>query len=864
MSLSHIALSQADDIGQLTVSIDRSRQTVGTVLHELIANTDMNVAYEESTLDMQRTVKLSYTKKLDITEVMDAIADATGTDYQIVGKQILILKKEKTSRTVNPTKYTLSGQVSDAQTGEDLIGATIRIVGQTLGVVTNVYGFYSLTLPEGTYQVSCSFVGFQEQVVTIDLSSNQTQKFELSENEEVLEEVVVLARRDEDINVTSTEMGADEVSIDVAKKLPALFGEVDIIKTIQLLPGVKVVGEGGSGFYVRGGNVDQNLVLLDEAPIYNASHLLGFFSAFNPEAVKDMKLYKGAIPAQYGGRLSSVLDIRMKDGNSKRWTAAGGIGTMMTRLGVEGPITPKGSIMVAGRRSYLDTFAKMSNWVQGKEVNSSQQFYFYDLNAKANYRINDNNRLFASGYFGRDVIATDIGSDMNINVDWGNSTAMMRWNHLFSPKLFSNLTYYYSNYDYALNFSEEVSQFLWDSDLQEHSIKLDFGAYLNPNNTLKFGVQTIQHAIAPGNIETYEADGTKESHNLQKNKSYESAAYISNEQVVSKKIKLDYGLRLSNFQNVGPQEVYTLDENYEISDTVQHNKGAYNSYWNLEPRVAARYQINSSSSFKASYNRTSQYIQLASNGNFSSPFDIWFSSTEQIKPQLADQFSIGYFKNFKQNTYEASIEVYYKDLQNSIDFKDHAELLFNENLEGELRVGDAKAYGVEFLLRKNVGKLTGWIGYTLSKAEKKIPTINEGNWYNAKFDKPHDLSIVGVYDITPYISIGGSFVYSTGGAVTFPTGRYYYGGAAVPVYSERNGERLPDYHRLDASVTLKSKKNDNRRFQSEWVFSVYNLYNRKNAFTISFKQEADNPTVTYAEKSAIFGIIPSLTYNVRF
>ncbi|PIB37512.1 hypothetical protein BFP72_10520 [Reichenbachiella sp. 5M10] len=775
---------------------------------------------------------------------------------------MLILKKN--TSTSHSAKYTLSGQVSDAQTGEDLIGATVRIVGQSLGVVTNVYGFYSLTLPAGTYEVSCNFVGFKEQIVTVDLTSNTSQKFELSENNEVLEEVVVLANREEDINVTSTEMGADEVSIDVVKKLPALFGEVDIIKTIQLLPGVKVVGEGGSGFYVRGGNVDQNLVLLDEAPIYNASHLLGFFSAFNPESVKDMKLYKGAIPAQYGGRLSSVLDIRMKDGNSKQWTAAGGIGTMMTRLAVEGPVTSKGSIMIAGRRSYLDTFAKVANWAQGKEVNSEQQFYFYDLNAKANYRINDNNRLFASGYFGRDVIATEINSDMKINVDWGNSTATLRWNHLFGPRLFSNVTYYYSNYDYGLDFNEEVSRFLWDSNLQEHSLKLDFGAYLNPNNTLKFGLQTIQHAIAPGNIKTFEADGTVDSHDLQKNKSYESAAYVSNEQVLTPKIKLDYGLRVSNFQNIGPQEVYTLDQNYEVVDTVRHGSGSYNSYWNLEPRVAARYQINSSSSVKASYNRTSQYIQLASNGNFSSPFDIWFSSTEQIKPQLADQYSIGYFKNFKENTFEASVEVYYKDLQNSIDFKDHAELLFNENLEGELRVGEARAYGVELLIRKNVGKLTGWIGYTLSKVEKKIPTINDGNWYNAKFDKPNDLSIVAVYDITPHISLGGSFVYSTGGAVTFPTGRYYFGGAAVPVYSERNGERLPDYHRLDASVTMRSKKNDNRRFKSEWVFSVYNVYNRKNAFSISFQQEPDNPTGTYAEKSAIFGIIPSITYNVRF
>ncbi|MGL1888838.1 MAG: TonB-dependent receptor [Reichenbachiella sp.] len=861
MGINGIAWSQNGEVGDLIVSLGGTSHTVRTVLDQLKKNASLNFAYDESTLDMQQPVELPAQKEMKVSQVMHAVTSATNTDYQIVGSQIVIKQK---NLNYDQSKYTLSGQVIDGKTGEDMIGATVRVKGQSIGVVTNVYGFYSLTLPSGNYEIICTYIGFAEQTVTIDLSANRVEKFELEENKELLEEVLILADREVDYNITSTDMGADQVSIDIVRKLPALFGEVDIIKAIQLLPGVKVVGEGSSGFYVRGGNVDQNLVLLDEAPIYNASHLLGFFSAFNPEAIKDMKLYKGGIPAQYGGRLSSVLDIRMKEGNARQWGAAGGIGTMMTRLGVESPVTKNGSIMVAGRRSYLDAFAKAANWVQGKEVDNEQKFFFYDLNAKANYRFNDNNRVFASGYFGRDVIASKINEESKARIEWGNSTATVRWNHIFTPKLFSNVTYYYSNYDYLLSLEEEVTNVVWDSKLKEHSVKLDFGAYVNPNNTIRFGVQTIQHSIAPGNIESVESNGVSENFNLQTNKSYESAAYVSNEQNLSKKLKFDYGLRFSTFQNVGPQEVYSMDDEYQIEDTIQHNKGVYNSYWNLEPRFAARYQINSSSSVKASYNRTSQYIQLASNGNFSSPFDIWFSSTEQIKPQLADQISLGYFQNFRDNSLEASVEVYYKNFENSIDFKDHAELLFNENLEGELRVGEARAYGVEFLIRKNTGKLTGWIGYTWSKAEKKIPTINNHNWYNAKFDKPHDLSVVAVYDVTPHISVGGSFVYSTGGAVTFPTGRYSYKGATVPVYSERNGERLPDYHRLDASVTFRSKKNDVRRFQSEWVLSVYNMYNRKNAFSINFLQEENNPNVTYAEKSAIFGIVPSVTYNVRF
>lgn len=760
-------------------------------------------------------------------------------------------------------KFTLSGQVRDAGTGEDLISVTIFAPAMGSGNVTNIYGFYSLTLDAGTYEIVVSYVGYADTKFTVVLDKDVVKNVELSEDIATLGEVVVSADKlNADENIASTDMGAVRVKMEAVQKIPALLGEVDIIKAIQLLPGVKTVGEGGSGFYVRGGNADQNLVLLDEAPIYNASHLLGFFSAFNPEAIKDMKLYKGAIPAHFGGRLSSVLDIHMKEGNSKRFAASGGIGSIMTRLAVEAPITENGSFMVAARRSYLDVVAKGFNKIRGKSTDFDDgKFYFYDLNAKTNYRFNNNNRIFASGYFGRDVV--DLSAE-GIKVEWGNATGTFRWNHIFSPKLFSNLTYYYSNYDYFLKIEDLASEIDWSSKLKEHSVKLDFGAYLNPNNTLSFGLQSISHDLSPGEIKSFENDKEISSLSLENKKAIESAFYVSNAQKLTDQLKLEYGLRLSSLYNVGPQKTYKQNDKYETIDTITHSKGIFNEYYNLEPRVGLRYKLNKSSSLKASYNRTAQYILQASNGNTATPFDIWFLSTENIKPQLADQFAVGFFKNFKDNQIEFSAEVYYKKFTNAVDFKERAQLLLNENLDGELRIGDGRAYGIELLMKKDEGKLTGWIGYTYSKSEKKIETINNENWYNSKYDKPHDFSLVANYELTKKWSVGGIFVYSSGSPTTYPTGKYILNGIAVPIYSERNGARLPDFHRMDLSVTLNPLKNENRRFKSQWVLSVYNVYNRKNAFSIDFKPEDFDKSQTYAEKSSVFSIVPSITYNAKF
>lgn len=759
-------------------------------------------------------------------------------------------------------KYTISGYIKDESTGEDLINATLGDANKGIGVVTNEYGFYSITLEKGQYNLSASYLGFTDLSFDINLVNNITKNIELEPISNMMNEVVISAdKENQEEYVSSTEMGAVTVDIETVKKMPALFGEIDIIKTIQLLPGVKSIGEGSSGFFVRGGNVDQNLILLDEAPIYNASHVLGFFSSFNPEAIKDMKLYKGSMPAQFGGRLSSVLDIRMKEGNAKEFSASGGIGTLMSRLAVEAPIGSNASFMIAGRRSYIDLITKAYQGLKGES--SDNEFYFYDLNAKVNIDINQKNRIFGSGYFGRDVLAFE-DDDFNSKVSWGNSTATLRWNHIYSPKLFSNLTYYYSNYDYFFDFEEDLNRITWDSKLREHSLKLDFGYYLNPKTTLRFGLHSILHEIEPGDITSFESGSTSQEFNIQKNKSLESAAYFNNEHHISQNFKIEYGLRLSLLQNIGPQEVYNLDENYVVTDTVNYTKNVYNTYINPEPRLSLRYTLSEKSSLKASYTRTAQYIQLASNGNFSTPFDIWFSSSKQIKPQLADQVSLGYFRTFNKNSLEFSTEVYARKFTNSIDFKDHAQLLLNKNLEGELRVGKARAYGIEMMLKKNSGKLTGWVSYNYSRVEKQIETINNDNWYNAKQDKPHDISIVASYAVNDRISIGTNFVYSTGTPVTFPTGRYFYRGVNVPIYSERNASRLPDYHRLDLSMTIQSKENKHRRLQTECVISIYNAYARKNAFAINFKEEDNQPGVTYASKQSIFSIVPSITYNIKF
>ncbi|MCF8297369.1 MAG: TonB-dependent receptor [Saprospiraceae bacterium] len=757
-------------------------------------------------------------------------------------------------------RLTISGHISDKESGEELLGATIYVKELQTGTLTNLYGFFSISLLPGTYTFTFSYIGYQSVEKKIVLDKNITYNVLLSTSAKILKEVEITGRVASE-NVTKTEMSVVRIDAKAIQKIPALMGEVDIIKAIQLLPGVQSTGEGSSGFSVRGGSRDQNLILLDEATVYNASHLMGFFSVFNNDAVKDVKLYKGDIPATHGGRLSSLLDIRQKDGNSRKFSGTGGIGTVSSRLTIEGPIIKdKCSFIVAGRRSYADVFLRLSK----KENLKNNILYFYDFNAKINFKINDNNRIYFSRYMGRDVFK--LKSDDNpFGMSWGNAGYTLRWNHLFSEKVFSNFTLIRSHYDYHMGSDAEITGFKWVSDLLDWTFKSDFVYYINPKNTMKFGAIATLHKFEPGNVKGVGDESIFNEIKVPHSRARDYAIYTSNEQKIGSRITANYGLRYSIFQSVGNATSYNFDENYNKIDSTVYAKGEiYNTYSGLEPRIGVNFSINEVSSIKASYSRNMQYVHLASNATVGMPLDVWLPSSPNIEPQIADQYAIGYFRNFKDNSIETSVEVYYKDMQNQIDFKDHAQILLNPRIEGEIRIGEATAYGIELLVRKQVGKLTGWLSYTYCKTERNVPEINNGNTYPSPYDKPHDISIVANYQISKRISISGTWVYATGSPVTFPTGRFRYGNLIAPVYSDRNSYRMPDYHRLDLGVTLDGKDNPERKWHSSWNLSVYNAYNRHNAFQITFEQNEDNPLQTDAIKTYMFPIIPSITYNFHF
>ncbi|WP_439879623.1 TonB-dependent receptor [Pontibacter sp. MBLB2868] len=752
---------------------------------------------------------------------------------------------------------TVSGYVKDRATGETLIGASVSVkeLPQT-GVGTNGYGFYSLTLPAGKYTLIYTYLGYMAQTTELELHDSRREDVALTTNPTVLKEVEITTRK-ADNNVRSMEMSTLKMQVSDIKNMPALLGEVDIVKAVQLLPGVQTAGEGTSGFYVRGGGADQNLILLDEAPVYNASHLMGFFSVFNADAIKDVQLYKGGIPAQHGGRLSSLLDIRMKEGNNQKMEVSGGIGTISSRLTVEAPLVKdKSSFVLSGRRTYADMFFGLS----GDENIKGNDLYFYDLNAKVNYTLNDKDRLFVSGYFGRDVAGT---KDFQMN--WGNATATVRWNHLYSDRLFSNTTFIFSDFDYALGSKAEESAFTWKSHIKDYSIKNDYTFFLNPNNQLRFGVHLTFHNFMPAEVKPGE-NSFVSAMKLNATSALEGAVYLSNEHRLSDRLTVDYGLRLSSFTNMGPGSVYLYDEAFEMPvDTVTYDRfEKIKHYGGLEPRIAAKYELNEVSSVKASYNRTLQYLHQVSNSTSSLPFDVWIPSGTYVKPQVADQVAAGYFRNFADNMFEGSVEVYYKWMDNQIDYKDYAEILLNERLETELLRGTGEAYGAEFYLRKQKGQLTGWVSYTLSKTARTVPGINDGKPYAPRYDRRHSGNLVLAYQFTPSINLGANWTYSTGGAVTMPVGRYEYNGRTYPVYSERNGYRLPDYHRLDLSATYEKPENEFKKYHSSWTLSVYNAYARKNAFSINFRENEDDRSKTEAVKIYLFGLVPSLTYNFNF
>ena len=764
--------------------------------------------------------------------------------------------------------FTISGNIKDNSTGEDIIGARVsveEIPGK--GALTNVYGFYSLTLPQGDYTINYQFIGYEKVSFKVSLNENVSRNIELTLSSEILNEVEVTAEKLGE-NLKTTEMGVEKINVKDIESIPVLFGEQDILKTMQLLPGVKSAGEGSSGFYVRGGGADQNLILLDEAPVYNASHLLGFFSVFNSDALKDVKLYKGGAPAEFGGRLSSVMDIKMKEGNSKKFSASGGIGLISSRLTVEAPIVKdKGSFILSGRRTYVDQFLRFSN----NENLDGAGLFFYDFNAKANYRITDKDRVFVSGYIGRDQFK--FGSQLQF--DWGNTTATTRWNHIYNGKLFGNATFIFSKYNYVIGIGEGTSKVEIGSQIQDFNFKKDFDYYINSNNTLKFGGNIIHHTFEPGEIDIGEGLGFSID-DIPVKHSVESALYVSNDQQIGTRLNLTYGLRYSNFSQIGPGETYTFDNEGLVDSTAYWSTNELVvSYNGLSPRLGINFVLNEKSSIKGGYSRNYQFLHLISNSTASTPTDIWLPSSPIIKPQIADQYALGYFRNFRNNTIEFSAEAYYKDFQNTIDFRDGAEITLNPNVEAELLFGIGRAYGLELLAKKKVGKFTGWLSYTLSKTENKIEGINNGEWFSARQDRTHDVSIVLMYKLNERLDFSGSWVYYTGNAVTFPSGKYIIEGQVVNEFTERNGYRMPDYHRLDLGVTLHNKKTkiitdaDNneievpKKFESSWNFSIYNAYGRENAYSITF-QENEITGQTEAVKLALFKFIPSVTYNFKF
>jgi len=756
-----------------------------------------------------------------------------------------------------PKKWTISGTIRDASNGEDLTGATVFVTELKSGTVSDFYGNYSMTLPEGHYTIQYSFVGFRTIQKKVFLDNNTVIHIELSPAAETLNEVEVMSDQ-ANKNVARPEMSTFKMDIKTIKSIPSLMGEVDIIKAIQLLPGVQSVSEGGSGFSVRGGAPDQNLILLDESTVYNASHLMGFFSVFNNDAIKDVKLYKGDIPPIYGGRLSSVLDVRMKEGNSKRFEVTGGIGIIASRLTVEGPIwKDRISFIVSGRRTYADLFLALSS----EEALRDNKLYFYDLNAKVNYRIDENNHLFVSGYFGRDVFKNDFAK-----MSWGNSTGTIRWNHLFSKKLFANFTFVYSDYRYMLGTPEgTTTSFEWNSNLRDLGLKGDFSYYINTNNTLRFGISGTYHMISPGVAGGTGSESSYTEVKVPDNYSLETGIYAGNEQKVGEHWTFKYGLRFSLFQNIGPGTVYNFDSLYNPIDSTVYPSGQfYNTYYGIEPRIGILYTFNEKSSVKVSYSRTNQYLQLAQNSTAGTPLDIWFPASPNVKPQVADQGAVGYFRNFRRNTIETSVEVYYKHMNHVIDFKDFAQLLLNDKLEGEIREGKGWSYGAEFLVRLSEKKFGGWVSYTLSKSMRQIPEINNGDPYPAPYDKPNNIAIVANYQFLPRWSVSANWVYATGNPVTFPTGRAEIGGKVIPIYSDRNAYRYQDYHRLDLSVTFSSKVNEKKRFKWDINLSIYNVYDRHNTWSINFVQDEEDPNVTYAEKIYLFGIVPSVTFNFHF
>lgn len=841
-----------------TITISINNEPLKQTLDKITALSGIRFTYNETVA--KSDVKLSINaQNQPLGNVLKKALAPHPFNFAVLDKDIMIKydpeKVKKQPAALVGGKFTVSGTIKSKQTGETIIGASIRATDVNQGTSSNEYGFYSLTLPAGDHELAVSAIGQKTTVVNVSLTANQRLNIAMDNNEQALQEVTITAKAPGTRDLASPQMGVERLSIQETKNIPVLLGERDVIKTIQLLPGIKSAGEGSGGFYVRGGASDQNLILLDEAPVYNASHLLGFFSTFNSDAIKNISIYKGDMPAQYGGRLSSVLDIKMNDGNNQKLGVSGGVGLIAARINVEGPIQKnKSSFLISARRTYADAFLAFSK----DSIAKKSQLYFYDLNAKANYILGDKDRLFLSGYFGKDVLkAGDIAG-----INWGNTTATLRWNHIFNSQLFSNTSLIYSNYDYKINIKEDVNEFNIFSQIKDLNLKEDLQYYAGDKNTISFGFNGVYHTIKPGEISSTGNSGII-SQSLQNRYALEDAVYATNTWKATDRFSLTYGLRLSAFTILGQGDYYTFDTDGNITGATHYTSGqVVKTYVNPEPRIAAAYSLNDYSSVKASYARNAQNLHLISNSNSGSPTDKWVASTNIIKPELADQLSVGYYRDFKDHQYEFTFETYYKKLQNQVDYRNGANVFTNQPIETQLLYGKGRAYGAEFLLKKKTGRLTGWISYTLSKTERKIDGINDNEWYNARQDRTHDLAIVAMFKATGRWTLSANFVYYTGDAVTFPNGKYQVDGANYYYYTSRNADRMPAYNRLDLGATRQLKKS--AKFESDLTFSLYNALGNHNAYRIFFRNNKTDPSRTEAVRTTLFTFVPSITYNFKF
>lgn len=764
------------------------------------------------------------------------------------------------SNTQAQKKVSVSGTVKDAKNGEVMTGAVIYLKSDPQnGATVNAYGFYSITLPMGHDTLIAQYIGYDKKILILNLVHDTTINFSMGENVTTMQEVVVSASKEDkgNKNVTSAQMGALTLTTREIDKIPVFFGEKDIMKTLELTPGVKSAGDGNSGFYVRGGSSDQNLVLLDEAPVYNSGHLLGFFSTFNSDAIKDVTLYKGGMPADYGGRLSSVVDVKMKDGNDQNYSVSGGIGLITSRLTVEGPIVKhKGSFMVSGRFAYPGLFVKLSS---NPNINTAT-LYFYDLNLKANYTLGNHDRVFLSAYLGRDVF----GYGGKFSISWGNITATARWNHIFNEKLFSNTTFIFNNYNYKILVGQDTAQATILSGIQDISLKEDFEYYPNSWNKIHFGFNIIDHTYIPGEVT---ALGANKLVSLDQSKTHalETAIYASDEQALAPWFKMIYGVRFSEFTCIGRQMVYT---SYDPETNLPTDSSYYKAgqpivtYWNLEPRLSMNFIINEHNSIKLAYDRNTQYVQQLSNTTSTNPTDLWIPTSKLVKPEISDQGAIGYFGNYLKGGLQPSVEAYYKYMQNQVDYVSGADLLLNRYVESQLVYGIGWAYGVETMIQYDIWKIHGWAAYTWSRSLRRFPAIDNNQPYYAKQDRTHEVSFVGIYDINKKWSVSAVFVFYTGNAVTWPSGSYVIGNTIVPLYTSRNGYRMPDYERLDLGATVQLKKH--KKWDHNLNLTLYNALGKENAYSINFQQNPNNPSQTEAVQVALGRWIPSITYNFKF